>query len=264
MSKWPLLILIAACNFGHNRLLDHDSPDAGVEIPVDAPDHTGSDGHGSGSGSDGGSGTGAACTLLPQAGCTGATPACDLTAADDGTVDCREVTADGSADDHCPVDTACAAGYTCTHDSVAADVPWCAAFCAQDSDCTDGPGSRCVIALDGSNDQPLNIDVCSNSCNPSAQTGCPSDMACYGFLDAGGNYSDCAYPGTIAVGATCAHSEDCVLGAACVEQDSQNSTTTTCEYYCVVGDDSTCPDDDTCAGFTTPLTIGATEYGACL
>jgi hypothetical protein len=263
MSKWPLLILVAACNFGHNRLLDHDSVDGGVTPIVDAPEQGTPDAPDHPPPVDGSTG-GASCTLLPQSGCTGAAPACDLTSADDGTVACREVTATGTEDDHCPVDTACAIGYTCTHDSVAADVPWCAEFCADDTGCTGGAGSRCVIALVGTQDQDLNLDVCSNACDPDAQTGCPSNMACYGFLDTGGNYTDCAYPGTIAVGDTCAHSEDCVLGAACVEQDDGNNTTTTCEYYCVVGDDTTCPDEDTCTGFSTPLTIGATEYGACL
>ena len=253
MSKRLLLLLVAACNFGHNRILDNQN-DAPLAPPIDAPDHN----HGSDALEDHDAPNVASCTLLPQSGCSGATPACDLTAADDGTVACRAVTEPGTSVDYCADDTACAVGYTCTHDSNAADMPWCARFCDHDTDCS-GTGSRCVIGLVGAQDQPLGVDVCSDACDLVAQTGCPSSMACYGYGSAAGDYTDCVYPGTIALGSACTNMEDCVSGTVCVD----DGTTTTCEQYCLVGDDTTCPTDETCTEFTVPLTIGANDYGVC-
>jgi hypothetical protein len=252
--KWSLLMLVAACNFGHNRIPDNGIGVDAAQLPVDAEhdevDARPPDAMAAGSG----------CELLPQGGCTGATPACDLTSADDGTVECRAVTAPGTSTDHCATDTACATGYTCTHGSDATDDPWCARFCDHDTDCT-GSGSRCVVGLIGSHGQSLGIDVCSASCDLVAQTGCPSSRGCYAFEPAGSgsDYTDCENPGTVAIGGTCTIDEDCVAGGVCVG----NAATGTCASICVVGDDTTCPGNLTCVGFTVPLTINGTEYGAC-
>jgi hypothetical protein len=257
MWKWLCLTAVAACNFGHNRILEHEidgsipvdaaqlAPDAPGPV-VDAAEHLDAP-------------AGAACTVVPQDGCTGSAPACDLTSADDGTLGCRAVTHAGIGDDHCADDTACAVGYTCTHGSDATDDPWCARFCAHDADC-EGTGSRCVIDLVGAQGQALDLDVCSEACDLVGQTGCPSSMACYGFEDGSGDYTDCDYPGTAALGSACSVDQDCVAGAVCVDHD----TKVTCRPICVVGDDTTCAGDDTCEGFTVPLTIGSDEYGACL
>jgi hypothetical protein len=258
MSKWLPLLLVAACNFGHNRILEHeiDAPAVPIdaaELQPDAAEHVDANEHLDAA-------PPAGCELVPQGGCTGSAPACDLTSADDGTVDCRAVTKAGIGDDHCPTDTACAVGYTCTHGSDdAAQEPWCARFCDLDTDCS-GIGSRCVIGLVGSAGEALDIDVCSEACDLVGQTGCPSEMACYGFEDGSGDYTDCDYPGTTALGGDCSIDQDCVAGAVCVE----HGTKTTCEPVCVVGDDTSCASDETCEGFTVPLNIGSDEYGACL
>ncbi len=196
-----------------------------------------------------------ACVLVPQSGCSGTTPACDLAAADDGTVDCRAVTKQGTSDDHCVAATDCKAGFTCVHDTVAADAPWCSRFCVADATCT-GTGSRCLDELTDNGGADV-ATVCTNACKPVEQTGCPSGMGCLGFIDAGGDYTDCEYMSDIADGDPCVHSIDCTPGSACVE----SAGTATCEPYCTVGDDTPCA--DTCVGFTTPLVIGGVEIGAC-
>ena len=197
-----------------------------------------------------------ACMLVPQGGCSGTTPACDI--ADDATTACRGVTAQGTSNDHCTVDTACKAGYTCVHDGTVA-TPWCMRFCLHDTDCA-GTGSRCVDALDDSMGNPLNVDVCSNACGVYSQTGCPSGMGCLGHDATAGDFTDCAYMGNKLDGATCAGSLECLPGSACVTSGGVS----TCRSYCIVGDPSTCASPMTCAGFVSPLTIGTVQFGVCL
>lgn len=196
--------------------------------------------------------TATACGLLPQSGCSGATPACDLTSAGDGSTACRAVTTQGTSNDHCPVDSACKAGYTCVHDSLA-DAPWCARFCATDSGCS-GTGSRCVDALDSTN-----VLTCSNACDPYGQTGCPVGMGCMAYQAAMGDFTDCLYQGAVPQAGTCTTDRDCEDGLACVSDGSGK----TCQPYCVVGNSSTCFAGETCAAFVNPLVIGTTQYGVC-
>ncbi len=253
--KWSVLVAcLAACSFGDNTIRQHgevpdaaihqaDAPDsqddAMVAPPPDAPSPP-------------------ACSVLPQSGCAAPTPACDLTAADDGTLACREVTHQGVSNSHCPADTDCKTGYTCVHGDTAAEVPWCARFCGHDSDCL-GVGSRCVDPLVDNAGNDLGIDVCSNACNPYSQSGCPSGMGCLGSTDPGGNFSDCEYMSNTPDGQACTHSTDCRTGSTCVNDGG----TSQCESYCLVGDDTTCLSGLACDGFVTPLMIGTVEYGAC-
>jgi cysteine-rich repeat protein len=218
-----------ACDDGNTASGDGCSPTCEVETPT-------------------------ACMLVPQGGCTGQAPACDL--ADGGTTACRAVTAQGTSNSHCSVATACKAGYTCVNDDSNL-APWCMRFCAHDSDCN-GAGSRCVIGLSDANGDPLNVDVCSNSCNLDTQTGCPSGMGCLGHNATAGDFTDCAYMGTAADGHACTSSVECRPGSACVTSGS----TSTCMSYCVVGAAGGCL-AGTCVGFVSPLVIGAVEYGAC-
>jgi cysteine-rich repeat protein len=200
-----------------------------------------------------------ACALLPQGGCSGATPACDLTAADDGTTGCRAVTAQGTSNDHCTVDTACKDGYTCVHDGNG-DTPWCSRFCAHDSDCL-GTGSRCVDDLTDDMGNSLHVETCSNACDPYGQSGCPSGMGCLGFDSTGGDYTDCEYMGNAPDGSQCANSIECLPGSAC--SASADDPNPSCEPTCIVGNDDTCDTDEECVGFTSPIMIGTVEYGAC-
>jgi hypothetical protein len=247
LTSWlACFTLIAGCGFGDNQSLisrpdsgtGGTEPDARVTQPTpdaapDAPPTS--------------------CTLSPQTGCSGSTPACDVH--DDGSTFCRAVTSQGTSNNHCAVDTECKAGYSCIDDGTT-NPSWCARFCNVDGDCT-GTGSRCVDELTG-NGQPLGVVVCSNACDPYAQTGCPTGMGCLPFNDTAGDFTDCAYMGTKSVGQSCTTSAECGDGLMCVS----SGTTTTCKRICIVGNNATCG-AATCIGFTNSLTIGAVTYGAC-
>ena len=123
-------------------------PDAGViepepadaGIPVEPTDAGGAVGDAGGSGS--------ACVLVPQSGCTGATPACDLTIPYDGTTECRAVTKQGASASHCPLDTDCKTGFTCLSDVDPTNLPWCARLQCELRPATDvGLGSFCANQL---------------------------------------------------------------------------------------------------------------------
>ncbi|NVB78396.1 MAG: hypothetical protein HOV81_08400 [Kofleriaceae bacterium] len=195
---------------------------------------------------------GAACTLVPQSGCSGATPACDLDAA--GDTYCRAVTSQGTSNNHCSTATACKDGYTCVGDGTT-NAAVCSRFCTQDTDCT-GTGSRCVDDLTQNN--VVVASVCSNACDPYGQTGCPTGMGCVPYLDSAGSFTDCEYVGTQQVGQSCTYSADCDDGLICVISNNVK----TCRELCIVGNNATCS-SGSCSGFTTPLTIGTVTYGSC-
>ena len=71
--------------------------------------------------------------------------------------------------------------------------------------------------------------------------------------------TDCAYMKNAADGAACQHQTDCAAGSVCVGSNSSS----TCEPYCIVGDDTTCTGGKTCGSFTSPLLLGTVEYGVC-
>ena len=196
-----------------------------------------------------------ACMLVPQAGCA-THQACDIQ--DNADTSCRAVTSQGNSSSHCTSDTACRAGYTCTGDSNPTDAPWCARFCGVDADCT-GTGSRCVVALTSSAGVPLGVNVCSNACDPYAQTGCPSQMGCIVRDATAGDFTDCRYLGTALDGHSCASVADCRPGSDCVNAGGVK----TCRSYCIVGSNSTCAPSQTCVAFTPDLRIGTIHYGSC-
>ena len=198
-----------------------------------------------------------ACTLLPQSGCSGATPACDLTSALDGTTACRAVTTMGNSNSHCTSGTGCSVGYTCVDDPSGA-TGWCSRFCDTDSDCL-GTGSRCVNPLLDPNNQPLNVDVCSNACDPYAQTGCPSGMGCIPVNATDGDYTDCRYQtGEQLELDPCTSTFQCEEGSMCIVK-GQGAV---CLRICIIGNSGSCA-WGTCTPFTNPLTIGTVTYGVC-
>jgi hypothetical protein len=250
-SSIALIALVAACEWSDGRrspatidaaAIVADSrrvatADAPAKPPIDAP-HV------------------AACTLVPQDGCAGATPACDVAPAQDGSTACRAVTARGGSTSHCSQRTDCMVGYTCIEEDPNAPA-WCTAFCAHDVDCS-GAGSRCVHGVQN-HQQAVIATVCTIACSPTAQTGCPSGMACVAEADAAGDYTDCVYVADHADGTACANVADCRPGSACIVE----GTAQTCEPYCIVGGTTACPTGTTCQAFTPALVIGAVQYGAC-
>ena len=198
-----------------------------------------------------------ACSLVPQNGCSTATPACDLTAALDGTTQCRAVTQSGTSNSHCTASTQCKAGYTCTGDN-SGHTNWCARFCEDDTDCT-GTGSRCVIDLVNGSGASINVTVCSNACDPYGQTGCPTGMGCIPEHAAEGDYTDCIYQGSQIEGDPCTTDRDCIAGDVCVTESSVK----TCHETCIVGNSNACANGGVCFGYASPITINGVTYGAC-
>jgi hypothetical protein len=270
------LLLVTACTFGDNGIpLTREDPDA-MDEPVDGrsdvvdtppgqPDGAlGPDGHGPADASvDASAPPDAAppsCTVVPQSGCAGSAPACDITAAADGTLACRAVTAQGGATSHCPALTDCKVGFTCMGDGKG-DPDYCAKFCDVDADCSPSTGSRCMNPLQGPTGHPLGVSTCSIACNPSKQTGCPSGMGCLAFDDPAGDFSDCFYMGKTPDGDTCISDADCMPGSSCV---NDATGTGACTHFCVVGNDATCPAGlQLCQAFSTPLVIAGVQYGGC-
>ena len=252
MLSLVCLTLAAACGFGDNGAVPrpgpdgNPAPDAGPtptqdgspDAPVTPPDAPPAN----------------ACTLVPQAGCPSGA-ACDLDATGSAT-ECRDVTAQGTSNSLCATETACRAGYTCL--SNAGGGSSCAKFCETDSDCN-GDGSRCVIGIADGNGNDTGHDVCSNHCDPAAQSGCPTGMACFAQHRGAGDITDCRFQGTTPIGALCSTQSQCEPGSSCITYQGQGR----CLAYCVVGDPSACDVDETCLSLTNPITIGAVEYGHC-
>ena len=165
----------------------------------------------------------------------------------------------GTSNNHCAADTECKTGYSCIDDGVAGHQSWCARFCLQDNNCL-GVGSRCVNDLTDNNGVPLSVSVCSNACDPVAQSGCPTGMGCLPALDSTGNYTDCVYMGGKANGLACNSSTECRPGSICVGNSTSGYT---CQPVCATNGMNTCPTTQTCQSFGTPLTIGSTIYGYC-
>ena len=249
--KWlwvSIALALAACGFGDNSNRQGGGTDAngpGEDAKLVDAAVVGEDAHVEEE----------SCKLLPQSGCATPTPACDLAAADDGTLACRAVSANGSTDSRCSSATACLAGYTCLGD-LGVDSA-CYRFCGSDADCF-GPGGRCVFTLTDGSGAAIDAKVCSNSCTLITQTGCPTGLGCVGFnATTGADYTDCQLMGTKPDGAICSATQECRNGSVCV----QFGGTATCASYC--RDQLDCFTTQQCRAFASPLIIGATTYGFC-
>ena len=196
-----------------------------------------------------------ACVLMPQSGCP-TNQACDIADAA-GNGSCRPITANGNPDSICTVDTACAAGLTCVGASDTIDT--CAKMCHTDGQCN-GAGARCLLELvDGTTGDPIpGINICTNACHPVDQTGCAAGLRCIAFSMTGGDATDCSEAGIRNTNQTCSDTNECIAGDICVDI----GTNSFCLEYCEVGID-TCAGAQTCIGFTDPMLIGGTEFGAC-
>ena len=239
------LIFLGGCQFGDNLAL-RAQPDGGVGSDVIRPIDGAID-----------TPTVTSCTLVPQSGCSGSTPACDVH--DDGMTFCRGVTSMGTSNNHCAADTECKTGYSCIDDGVTGHQSWCARFCTQDSGCL-GTGSRCVNDLTNGNGDPIGVSVCSNACDPVAQTGCPTGMGCQPYLHSAGNFTDCVYMGNKLDGQVCNSTTECSPGSVCVGNATNGYK---CAEVCATNGTNTCASGMTCEGFGTSLTIGTTIYGYC-
>lgn len=149
--------------------------------------------------------------------------------------------------DHCMDANDCEPGTGCAEDK---NYLACHRFCANDADCTNGPGSRCAYSAGASM-----MRMCSQGCDPIVDIGCASDGGCRIFASTVGFITECQFAGTRTQGQFCTAEGECDGGYSCVAN--------TCRKICRVGVDSDCPNQFTCGPNDPPAFIAGTQYGTC-
>jgi len=212
------------------------------------------------------------CTLAPQCGCP-SNQSCDIDPTDLMGNVCRAINVPGTETSTCTSFSECDKGYVCIGNGTNNS---CKKYCTSNADCG-SPRGQCVIQIvDGNNAAIPGAVVCSSNCDPAAAAGayCPSGWKC-GIFSAtypypGGttyNISDCTVAGAGTQGTVCTgtgNGDDSLCGpkTLCTTFDSTNYA---CNTICnrTTGGTECAALGLTCYGFTTPLTIGGTEYGVC-
>lgn len=197
------------------------------------------------------------CRLVsPQCGCPGG-QGCYLSGVT------RACSAAGSSPEGgaCPTVTSCAPGLVCL--DIARSGParnQCNRFCDTDADCTGG--ALCAYTLnDGTGGDIPGVRVCTRACNPLSGAGCVAGAKCTIFRESMGAmryYTDCTAPvGAGGQFAACTSDEQCQSGFACVANE--------CLRWCTqLGvAPGGCSAGLRCYGFTTPIVVGAVQYGVC-
>ncbi len=205
----------------------------------------------------GGSCSESPCRLLPaQCGCPSG-QACYLGGT---TRSCQTpgVAGEGAA---CSDAMRCAAGLDCVDMSsvMGRPTPMCLRYCGSDADCT-GPGSICFWELGDGTGGSAGATVCTRSCDPVSNTGCPSGTMCLPLQEAAGAmrfFTQCIGPaGTRPSWSTCTADTDCSPGHGCVDR--------TCYRWCRVGGGGVeCGAFESCVPVTPAVMIGSVRYGVC-
>lgn len=198
------------------------------------------------------------CDLHLQCGCTPPLT-CDLDFTDLVGTNCRAVNVPGTETSTCASFSECAASHVCVGNR-------CHRYCDMDTDCTP-PRGLCAIQLTDQMGAAIpGATTCSANCNPldSAAGGCPAGQKCGFFEGIGGrDIVDCTTPGAGGIGATCTNDSTCTSNTFCSTYNAQ----TRCRRICnrtTGGPECAAVPGTTCIGFSTPLTIGGTEYGVCV
>jgi hypothetical protein len=157
----------------------------------------------------------------------------------------------------CQSATACEAGSICV-DGV------CDNFCASDSDCTGG--GICALQLsNGSGGAISGVLLCSNTCDLSTNSGCPTGTACQISQEQSGQmrfFTFCDTAGTATAGATCdGVTTFCAPTYGCFN----NGSGETCAQYCYVGAGNACAGCSALSDTTTSgsITVNNKTVGAC-
>ena len=160
--------------------------------------------------------------------------------------------------------SSCTPGHICINVARSGTaVNMCNAFCNTDAECG---GGLCLYTLnDGSGGTVPDVTICSNPCDPIAQTGCPATTSCQILQESMGAmryFTDCSSPtGTGGQGTSCTGQEDCAAGFGCVGMPGE------CLQWCTgigsTGPAAGCTGSLRCYGFTTPIVVSGTIYGVC-
>jgi hypothetical protein len=230
-------------------------------LPIDAP-------------TDANSCPTAPCDLYAQCGCTSPL-VCDLDFTDLVGNSCRAVNMAGTETSTCfsgnpaaAQPSYCAGGYVCLGSGTQAA---CERYCDASSDCGQ-PRGQCVIQVTNGSTPIPNVQVCSSNCNPvnSAAGPCPAGQGKCGFFTVtnsltGGVARDvvqCTAPGAGAHGAACTTDTTCAADTLCTTVNALSRCRRVCNRT-TGGNECASLGGTTCIGFTTPLTVGGTEYGVC-
>ena len=200
------------------------------------------------------------CDLVPQCGCEddegcyvggGGTRICSSA----GTKEPGEACSGAVTD--------CVPGSLCVnHGTTAAPQNQCARVCRDDADCP-GAGSLCLLDLGNG------IRACTPDCDPVAQTGCATGLACRITRESDGDqrfFTTCDVAGRGLQDDICDVNADCAAGNICIDYGFWSY----CEHYCdrpgFTGTTAGCAPGVPCAGVTLggdPLQIGTVTYGTC-
>ncbi|MEJ7731439.1 MAG: hypothetical protein WKG00_19765 [Polyangiaceae bacterium] len=157
----------------------------------------------------------------------------------------------------CGSNADCQAGSMCVNTGV----DLCMEFCADDGACN-APGGQCLITLVDSAQQTVpDAVLCSLNCDPITNTGCSAGGCALGQEEVSMDlFTLCQGAGAGTQGAACVDNGDCAGGFGCfgAAPDQQ------CLKYCGVNPSKgVCSGGTFCTGFTTPVILGAQEYGVC-
>lgn len=193
------------------------------------------------------------CRLTPpQCGC-GFDEKCSVGA--DGPECVQDGTIDGG--EQC-LGSGCQAGYVCA--GFVAPPETCHQFCDDDGDCQ-GPGGVCALELTIGGTTEYTITLCSENCDPIANTGCVvPGMRCDVALDEGPperHFTLCLPAGDGGQQEPCTGLEDCAVGLSCFTVNSESVCVTWCDRS-----DPQCP-VGSCYPTDPPTLVGSTEYGVC-
>jgi hypothetical protein len=204
----------------------------------------------------------ATCSVAPASGqecnpvCQGC--ACGRCNVVNGMAACNQAAGSKGVNDICSLTMDdCKAGLYCQPECDTPGFGRCYQFCSTAGDCPQGTNCS-TAARDHTTSQQTTFKVCDlepQSCDPIAQTGCPSSstsgdvLGCY-YSYFGKSYCDCK--GTISVGTKCLTNNSCVPGETCL----QVGGTSQCVRLCPIS-------GTTCASPASCTSIGDPTYGYC-
>ncbi len=148
----------------------------------------------------------------------------------------------------CQATGSCQAGFGCYNTNGA--FPTCTRYCDSNAGC-EAPGGVCI-------DKNIGAKLCTQNCDPVAQTGCPAQgTMCVVAASSSGALTNCVAAGSKVQGDSCGSESECAPGYDCFATTSP--TTLECVKWCDV-DAPSCPAATTCTSFAT---VGSTHYGYC-
>jgi hypothetical protein len=212
------------------------------------------DGGGGGDGGGDGEQCSGVCELVSQCGCSDG-QSCDLS---NGEIGCRPATATGTEATECEFNDDCAAGYSCI-DVLNLGRGECLPWCASDGDCA-APGGACDLPISANGQIVPGAVVCTASCDPLDNTGCPADWSCHAFQKGDGSRHEsiCTPAGGGGQGAFCSEQDECQPGFTCLGFANE------CSRNCAISPASNnCPAGTACQAYSDHPTFGGVEYGFC-